>query len=1480
MLEGSRYRSTTWTRHPLKRLLRNKRFFLVGPLLLAGLLVFSSIASAAGGPDGYLALGASNFKIRFVPGTVGAVVDWANSGVGTTFSNPASCGTAPAGYTFVQLPGTGGVFDCGLKPSTTNTACFGGAACTSPLPPVLTPLAISQGLVLGKNADFIVDPLGSDTTSCPTRGDPTVFTGQGSETNDGNLNDFTYNTGSVPTKDEISNAYAIVPLPSNTANGKTHEIFFGAERIANNGDTHLDFEFFQAGVSIPKACGDGTTKFSGHRTQGDFLAAIDFTTGGSLGGNTLYVWSCDGLLHTSLPAMTCDPVAPTANAAYVALPGTDPRQAAFTFGVNGGIAGSGKKLLPNIIGCGGWVCRDGSTEVTSADQVATNDFMEGGVNLDTLGFTGCVSTFIPHTRSSQSFTSVLKDFGGPISFNTCSLATTPSAAAVEINHPVSDTATVDGFTGTPGTVTFTVFGPFSSAPTATSCSGTPAATFPNVTTSDTVAPAHYTSPNFTPTTPGIYQFVATYAGGLAFSKCGDTTEQFRAVDANITISPLAATNAIGSGHVFTATVKVNDGSGYVNAPDGTNVTFSLSNNSAGATLSGANPCITSGGTCSITVTSTGPGQVTITATTTVTVGGVSLTRATNDGKLGDGPNAVKTFVDANINISPLTATNEVGNGHLFTATVKINDGSGAGYVLAPDGTQVTFSLSSNTAGASISGTNPCTTSGGTGSCSVTVTSSNPGQVTVAATTTLSVGGVSLTRTTNDGKLGDGSNGVKTFVDANISISPATATNLVATNHVLTATVQINDGSGAGYVLAPDNTPITFSIIGGPGTFVGSSSCLTSGGTGSCTATITSNVVGTTEIRATTTLTVNTVTLTRATGDTHVGDSADAFKTWIPVSPTIQTTPGGTVVIGSGATLNDSATLAGGVNPTGTITFTLFDPTNTAVYTDVVTVSGNGTYTTATGSNPGGFLPTSTGVYHWVAAYSGDANNNPISSNASDEPETVSPASPSINTTPGGTVVIGSGARLTDSATLSGGFNPTGTITFALFDPSNAAVYTDVVTVSGNGTYTTATGNNPGGFLPTSTGTYQWQASYSGDSNNNGATSSVGAEPEVVAPASPSIQTTPGGTIVIGSGAKLTDSATLSGGFNPTGTITFTLFNPSSAAVYTDVVTVSGNGNYDTSMGNNPGGFLPTIAGTYQWQATYSGDANNNGATSSIGAEPEVVTKASPTLATLQTSPASIQMNTTVTISDSATLTGAFNPGGTMTFTLVGPNSCTTTALGPITVSVTGATTSTGNQTFSPTAAGTYYWVASYSGDANNNPAAVGCGDPNEKVTVLAPTAQITPTGTTCQQFASGTASTLTTINYSVSGGNISSDNPGVFFYYEKVTITGGQTITVNQTSSQPAYRMQVLNSSTSQVQVYDASCNSVSAGTITLSDNGTTVTISGLPAGTYIFSVKYTPKNLVGLPAPSPSTVNFTFSTALNGSTVSGSTQGISLVKQ
>ena len=79
----------------------------------------------------------------------------------------------------------------------------------------------------------------------------------------------------------------------------------------------------------------------------------------------------------------------------------------------------------------------------------------------------------------------------------------------------------------------------------------------------------------------------------------------------------------------------------------------------------------------------------------------------------------------------------------------------------------------------------------------------------------------------------------------------------------------------------------------------------------------------------------------------------------------------------GASVKDTAKLTLGNAPKGTITFSLFGPTDTncsatPVTTSTVAVNGNGSY-----SSPQ-YKPTQTGTYHWVAVYSGDANNNPAS----------------------------------------------------------------------------------------------------------------------------------------------------------------------------------------------------------------------------------------------------------------------------------------------------------------------------------------------------------------------------------------------------------------------------------------------------------------------------------------------------------------------
>src|SRR4051812_27231850 len=106
----------------------------------------------------------------------------------------------------------------------------------------------------------------------------------------------------------------------------------------------------------------------------------------------------------------------------------------------------------------------------------------------------------------------------------------------------------------------------------------------------------------------------------------------------------------------------------------------------------------------------------------------------------------------------------------------------------------------------------------------------------------------------------------------------------------------------------------------------------------------------------------------------------------------------------------------------------------------------------------------------------------------------------------------------------------------------------MVRLNVSGPYSTAAGNNPGGSLPTGTVFFLWTAPHPGDSIFPSATLFRSNENELVNPASPAINTVAGGTIIVGSGSKVTHTADLSGRDNPTGTLPLTLYNPSLVAV--------------------------------------------------------------------------------------------------------------------------------------------------------------------------------------------------------------------------------------------------------------------------------------------------------------------------------------------
>jgi len=88
------------------------------------------------------------------------------------------------------------------------------------------------------------------------------------------------------------------------------------------------------------------------------------------------------------------------------------------------------------------------------------------------------------------------------------------------------------------------------------------------------------------------------------------------------------------------------------------------------------------------------------------------------------------------------------------------------------------------------------------------------------------------------------------------------------------------------------------------------------------------------------------------------------------------------------------------------------------------------------------------------------------------------------------------------------------------------------------------------------------------------------------------------------------------------------------------------------------------------------------------------------------------------ISDSAHLSGGALPSGNVTFTLFAPGDTTcTTPIATRTGALSGNTASSGSVPVG--AAGTYRWVATYNGDANNSPVTSPCG--SETVVVTAQT---------------------------------------------------------------------------------------------------------------------------------------------------------------
>ena len=313
--------------------------------------------------------------------------------------------------------------------------------------------------------------------------------------------------------------------------------------------------------------------------------------------------------------------------------------------------------------------------------------------------------------------------------------------------------------------------------------------------------------------------------------------------------------------------------------------------------------------------------------------------------------------------------------------------------------------------------------------------------------------------------------------------------------------------------------------------------------------------------------VNSVVVTAQTdgtwGDGYTGVDQTSDTATRPTNcaknPTISTviSPSSSITVGAAA--HDTSSLTGAsAHPTGTVSYKLYSDNHCGTLVADLTPSSN-TVTSSTMPDSKPFTFNTAGTFYFVATYSGDSNNTgPVNSGCTAEPLTVGPKAPAVVTviSPAGPIALGTQAH--DTSTLTGAFNPTGTVTYRLYSDNHCGTLVADLTPSSN-TVTSSTLPDSKAFTFNTAGTFYFVATYSGDSNNTGPVNSgCTAEPLTVGPKAPTVATviSPAGPIALGTQAH--DTSTLTGAFNPTGTVTYKLYSDNHCGTLVADLTPSSN----------------------------------------------------------------------------------------------------------------------------------------------------------------------------------------------------------------------------------------------------------------------------------------------------------------------------------
>jgi hypothetical protein len=340
-------------------------------------------------------------------------------------------------------------------------------------------------------------------------------------------------------------------------------------------------------------------------------------------------------------------------------------------------------------------------------------------------------------------------------------------------------------------------------------------------------------------------------------------------------------------------------------------------------------------------------------------------------------------------------------------------------------------------------------------------------------------------------------------------------------------------------------------------------------------------------------------------------------------------PGATATYAGTTTLSATLKSAGVPVANETVSpihFTILDAANHPFAAGAAGTDGTGLATTAAVSVAG--LNASPPTYGLTAVFLGD---NLYSVSNTDSSQTllinkVATVTTSVATPAGGHT----GTTITDQATITGvASTASGTVTYNLFS---------TVGCTGSPVFTSATAAFINGVVPASAtwtamppGTYQWQANYSGDGNHLASSSACGTDSVTVTISTPTIATKVAPTSPVVTGTSVKDQATLTGATsNAGGTVTYKLY---SGTVCTGSVVYTSNPAAVTNsvVAQSAPLFPATPAGTYTWLATYSGDINNQGATSTCGSDPLVVNNVPAVISSVSPVKGTVAGKTPVTI---------------------------------------------------------------------------------------------------------------------------------------------------------------------------------------------------------------------------------------------------------